>query len=96
MMELSANYTNATLNSTLNTSEIVPTSGSLNSFYADETRVSQVFRIVLYSLIFVFTLVGNSLVIAIVIKSKELRTGKKTAVLYQLKFYYLQQSCYST
>ena len=77
-MELFSNFTNSTVNSTRNASEVTTTPGGARVHYARETEVSHMFRLVLYSLIFLLTLVGNSLVIAIVVKSKELKTGMGT------------------
>lgn len=48
----------------------------LGVIYAKETNGSHIFRLILYSIIFMFTLLGNVAVMVVVIRTKELHTGK--------------------
>ena len=55
---------------------LTPSPASQAVLYPQETSGSHIFRLILYGLIFVFTLLGNVAVVMTVVRTKELRTGE--------------------
>lgn len=59
-------------------SSVAPMTGEKNALWYPEPLGSHIFRLFLYAVIFLLTVVGNTLVIFIVLRTRELHSGELT------------------